>query len=323
MPDISAKIKNLNINPALMNGSGILSFSPILKKYAELKLGAVVTKSVSSEIREGFENPIYVQCSEDAFINAVGLPGAGHIEKQKELEECYIFFKKKKKPLIASIFDGNEKKLGEVAKHLENVCDAFEINLSCPNLMPGDQFGITIGRDPKLVERYVKSVTRNTKKPIFPKLSPGPYIDDRERFKKIVLACASAGAAGITAINTISGGMKIDIHAKKPILAAKFGGMSGRAVKPIGVGAVYTAYEVLKENGHDVHIIAVGGIKTAEDIIEYAQAGATAFQIATYFSDKSLKEVDHYLNELCSNLENILKDLGEKSLESIRGSAHE
>lgn len=278
---------------------------------------------MSSEIRKGFENPIYAQASEEAFINAVGLPGYGHKEKKKELEECYDFFRKRKKPLIASIFDGNEKKLTEVAIHLQNVCDAFEINLSCPNLMPGDQFGITVGRDPKLVESFTKAVTENVNKPVFPKLSPGPYIDDSERFKKIVLACASSGASAITAINTISGGMKIDIHARRPVLAAKFGGMSGRAVKPIGVGAVYTVYEVLKENGYDIPIIAVGGIKTAEDILEYTLAGATAFQIATYFSDKSLKEVENYLNELCNNLENILKDLGAKSLEEIRGSAHE
>jgi dihydroorotate dehydrogenase (NAD+) catalytic subunit len=323
MPDISAKIKNLEINPALMNGSGVLSFTPILMKYAELKLGAVVTKSVSSEVREGFENPIYTQVSEEAFINAVGLPGAGHKEKRKELGECYDFFKKKKKPLIASIFDGDEKKLTEVAMHMEDVCDAFEINLSCPNLMPGDQFGILVGRDPSLVEMYTKAVTENVKKPVFPKLSPGPYIDDSERFKKIVLACANSNASAITAINTISGGMKIDIHAKRPILAAKFGGVSGKAIKPIGMGAVYTAYDVLKENGYDIPIIAVGGIKEAGDIIEYALAGASAFQIATYFSDKSLKEADIYLNELCKNIENILKDLGARSLEEIRGSAHE
>src|SRR3989344_4098737 len=148
MPDISARIKNLKIDPALMNGSGILSFTPILKRYAELRLGAVVTKSVSSEVRQGFENPIYAQCSEDAFINAVGLPGAGHKEKKKELEECYEFFKKKKKPVIASIFDSNENKLGQVAADMEDVCDAFEINLSCPNLMEGDKFGILVGRDP-------------------------------------------------------------------------------------------------------------------------------------------------------------------------------
>ena len=204
-----------------------------------------------------------------------------------------------------------------------SVCDAFEINLSCPNLMEGDKFGILVGRDPTLVESYTKAVVQNVRKPVFTKLSPGPYIDDSNRFKEIVLACATAEASAITCINTISGGMKIDIHARRPVLAARFGGLSGKAVKPIGVGAVYTAYEVLKENGYDIPIIAVGGISTAEDIIEYSQAGATAFQIATYFSDKSLAEAKTYLEELCNNIENILRDLSSKSLEDIRGSAHE
>ena len=323
MPDISAKIKNLEINPALMNGSGVLSFTPILKRYAELRLGAVVTKSVSSEVREGFENPILVQTSEESWINAVGLPGSGHTDKKKELEECYDHFKAKDKPLIASIFDSEEKKLTEIAVHIEDVCDAFEINLSCPNLMPGDKFGILVGRDPVLVENYTKAVTENVKKPVIAKLSPGPYIDDSERFKKIVLACANAGSSAITAINTISGGMKIDIQAKKPVLAAKFGGLSGRAIKPIGIGCVYTAYEVLKENGHNIPIIAVGGIEKAEDVIEYSQAGAAAFQIATYFVDKSLTETKTYLENMCNKIEEILSDLGAKSLEEIRGSAHE
>ncbi len=323
MPDLSAKIRHLRLDPALMNGSGVLSFAPVLKRYAEMRLGAIVTKSVCSEVRTGFENPIFVQSSGDSWINAVGLPGGGHLEKRKELDEYYDFFRAKDKPVIASIFDGREEKLIEVAQHLEPVCDAFEINLSCPNLMPGERFGIEVGRDPALVRSFVQSVVDSVEKPVLAKLSPGPYINNRNVFKEIVIACAESGCSGITAINTVSGGMKIDIRAKRPVLAAKYGGVSGKAIKPIGIGCVYTAYKALKENGHDIPIIAVGGIETAEDAIEYALAGASAFQIATYFVDKSLEQTRIYLEGMCDDMEKILNDVGANGLQEIVGGAHE
>lgn len=323
MPDLSARIGPLRIAPALMNGSGILSFAPVLKRYAELPLGALITKSVSSEVRSGFENPIFVQCSEEAFINAVGLPGGGHLDKKKELEECYSAVREKGKAVIASIFDGDDAKLADIAEALEPVCDAFEINLSCPNLQPGDKFGILVCRDPALAGKHTRAVAERVKKPVIAKLSPGPYIDDRERFERIVLACAEAGADAISAINTIAGGMKIDIHAQKPVLAAKFGGLSGKAIKPIGVGCVYTICKTLKEHGYDLPIIAIGGIDSAADIAEYVQAGASAAQIATYFVDKPLTETKAFLEKINSDLAVLVSDLGFSSLDSMRGAAHE
>jgi len=319
---LSANIAGLKIDPAIMNASGIFSFPSVLKRLSNLKLGAFVTKSACYDGKEGFENPIFTKCSEEAWINAVGLPNAGAESKKKELEEVYPHFKPIGKPLIVSLFDNSTEKLKKSILLLNDFCDAFELNLSCPNLMPGEKIGIVIGRDPKLVKEYTRAAKESTKKPIIVKLSAGPYIDDREKIKEIALSAALSGADAISVTNTISGGMKIDIHAKKPVLAAKYGAMSGKAIKPFGIGCTYTIYEALQSSGYSIPIIGIGGIETAEDIVEYIEAGASAVAIGTAFVNKSLEEIELYLLNLNNSLERILKDLGANKLRDLVGAAH-
>lgn len=319
---LSANIAGLKINPAVMNASGIFSFLPVLKRISGFKIGALITKSSCLDGKEGFENPIFTKCSNEAWINAVGLPNSGCESKRNELEENYPHFKSIKKPLIASLFEGDSKKLGKAVTLLDNFCDAFELNLSCPNLMPGEKIGIVIGREPKLVNEYTKAARESTKKPIIAKLSAGPYIDDKERIKEIALSAATAGADAISAINTVSGGMKIDITAKKPVLATKYGGMSGKAIKPLGIGCVYTIYETLQSNGYNIPVIGIGGIETAEDVVEYVEAGASAVAIGTAFLNKSMEEIELYLLNLNNRLETMLKDLGANKLKDLVGAAH-
>ena len=321
--DLSARIAGLRINPAIMNASGILSFAPVLKKISEFEIGALVTKSTCYDGKEGFENPIIAKCSDEAWLNAVGLPNSGCESKRKELKEAYPHFKSIGKPLIASLFESSDEKLGKAIILLDNVCDAFELNFSCPNLMPGEKTGIVIGRDPALVKKYTRAAKEATEKPIIIKLSPGPYIEDRERIKEIALSAASAGADAISAINTVPGGMKIDIFAKKPVLTAKYGGLSGKAIKPIGVGCVYTIYESLRSSGYNIPIIGIGGIETAEDIIEYIEAGASAVAIGTVLVGMRLEQIENYLSSLVENIQMLSKALGANSLMELRGVAHE
>jgi dihydroorotate dehydrogenase (NAD+) catalytic subunit len=318
--DISAKIAGLNINPAIMNASGIFSFPSVLKRLSGMGLGAFVTKSACYEGKEGFENPIFTRCSEEAWLNAVGLPNAGAGANKNELEKAYPHFRAINKPLIVSLFDNSTENMKKSILLLNDYCDAFELNLSCPNLMPGERTGIVIGRDPKLVAQYVEAAKAVTTKPVIVKLSPGPYIDDREKIKNIALSAVEAGADAISAINTIAGGMKIDIHAKKPVLTAKYGGLSGKAIKPVGIGCVYTMYEALKDQ--NIPIIGIGGIETAEDILEYMEAGASAVSIGTAFVNKSLEEIEFYLSGINSKLEILLKDLGVDRLKDLVGAAH-
>ena len=180
-----------------------------------------------------------------------------------------------------------------------------------------------IGRNPMLVAQYIEAAKKATEKPIIAKLSAGPYIDDREKIKEIALSAANAGADVISAINAVPGGMKIDIHAKKPVLTAKYGGTTGKAIKPFGIGCVYTIYQALKENNYDIPIIGIGGIETAEDIVEYIEAGASAVAIGTAFVNRQIKDIDYYLSGIVSSIRKIIDELEVNKLQDLRGAAHE
>jgi dihydroorotate dehydrogenase (NAD+) catalytic subunit len=321
--DLSAKIKNLEINPAIMNGSGILSFLPVVYRFSDY-LGAVIAKSIGYVERPGFETPVYVRVSKEVALNAMGLSGSGYKSFEMELEEYYPKFKSKSKPVGVSLFADSPEKLAEMIKYLEKYFDFVEINFSCPNLVKGEKIGVDIGRDPELVKRYVNAARNATEKVIIPKLSPGPYIDDnneRMRIRQLAKAAESEGADTISFMNTISGGMKIDIYAKRPVLAAKYGGMSGKGIMPVGVGGVYTLYESV-----DIPIIGVGGIENAEDIAQYVEAGASAVQIGTDLVEEELrtttKEINEYLSNLVKNLEKLLQELNVNSLKELVGVSH-
>lgn len=322
--DLSAKIKNIEITPAIMNASGIFSFLPTLYRISD-SLGAVVVKGIGYNERPGYETPIFTQVSDDIFLNAVGLSGPGYRALKPELEEYYPKFKSKSKHVGVQIFADSPEKLGEMAKYLEDVCDFFEVNISCPNQVGDEKIGVDIGRDPELVKKYTGAVRNTTEKPIVVKLSPGPYIDDniqRNRIREIGKAAESEGADAISAINTISGGMKIDIYARKPVLAARYGGASGRGIKSIGVGCVYTLYESI-----GIPIIGVGGIRTAEDAMEYIQAGASAVQLGTGFMHSvefgsNTKELKFSISSLVYDLENLIKKLNASSLRELVGVTH-
>jgi dihydroorotate dehydrogenase (NAD+) catalytic subunit len=315
--NLSARISNLEINPAIMNASGIISFLPSLKRISDY-LGALVLKSIGYEERNGNETPILTQVSNETYINAVGLSGPGYKNLRKELEESNF---KLNKPLGISLFADSPNKLTEMIKYLQDYCDFFELNFSCPNLIGEEKIGIEIGRDHELVKRYTNAARESTEKIIIPKLSPAPYIEDRKKFVNIAKAAESEGADAISAINTVPGGMKIDIYAKRPILTAKYGGVSGKSIKPIGVGCVYTLYESVS-----IPIIGAGGIETAKDILEYIEAGANSVQIGTGLIGGELssttKEINRSLSVLIKNLEDLLQEMGVDSLNKLIGVAH-
>ena len=171
----------------------------------------------------------------------------------------------------------------------ESSVDMFEINISCPNVKEG---GIAFGQSPDLIKEITSTLKSRSKKPIIMKLSPN--VTD---ITVMARAAQEAGADAISLINTITG-MKIDIHKRKFVLANKTGGMSGPAIKPIALRMVYQAAQVV-----DIPIIAMGGITTAEDAIEFIMAGASMVSVGTanfynpYASLEIVEGIEEYLQQ--------------------------
>ena len=244
--------------------------------------GAVVTKSVGLEPKEGYPNPTVVEL-ENGILNAMGLPNPGINQYGKEIQ----VLKKLKIPILGSIFGSTSKEFVLIANKMEKFgVDILEMNMSCPH---AQGYGLEIGSDQKLVKEITLKVKESTRLPVFVKLS-----SNLPSVAEIAKSAEDGGADGIVAINTVKA-MKIDLELKLPILSNKIGGYSGKAIKPIGVRCVY---EISKSV--DIPVIGVGGITTGEDALEYIMAGASAVQIG---SGIYYRGIDVF-KKICKEMEN-------------------
>ncbi|WP_456416127.1 dihydroorotate dehydrogenase [Methanocaldococcus sp.] len=290
-------------NPVFL-ASGIMGETgSALKRIAKGGSGAVTTKSIGKEPNHGHRNPTIVEV-DGGFLNAMGLPNPGIDEYVKELQKFREDLNKMNVRIIGSVYGKDEEEFVEVSKKMEKYVDIIELNISCPH---AKGYGATIGQNPELSYSVCKAVKKSVKIPVFAKLTPN--VTD---ILEISNAVVDAGIDGLVAINTVRG-MAIDIRAKKPILGNKFGGLSGKAIKPIGIKIVWDLYE-----NFDVPIIGVGGIVSGEDAIEYMMAGASAVQIGSgvYYRGYDI------FKKVCDE---IIKFLKEENLElkDIIGIAHE
>jgi len=261
--------------------------------------GAIVTKSIGLNPREGYKNPTVVEL-ENGILNAMGLPNPGIKEFGEEIKQI----KKLKIPIIASIFGFNSTEFVNIAKQMQNFgTDAVELNLSCPH---AKGYGLELGSDPKLVKEITSDVKKSIDIPVFVKISP-----NLTNIVDIAKSAEKGNADGIVAINTVKA-MKIDISLKIPVLANKIGGYSGKAIKPIGVRCVY---EISKNVS--IPVIGVGGITTGEDALEYIMAGASAIQIgsAIYY-----RGIDVF-KKVCDEIEVWMKNNGYKNILELIGAA--
>lgn len=269
-------------------------------------VGAVTTKSYTYYPRKGHPAPVVAKYAQ-GFINSVGLRNAGISEAKKQVKE---FQSNLKTPVFVSIFDTKIKDFCQLVLHLLPLKPSFiELNLSCPNVE--DEYGKPLATGAESAYEVVKIVKKlvDDKTKIIAKLSPNvPSI------KEIARAVEDAGADAISAINTAGPGMIIDIKAKKPVLGAGFGGVSGPAIKPIAVRCVYDIYETV-----DIPIIGMGGISTWEDAIEMFMAGATLVGIGSALYLKGMR----VFQEINEGIANYLKDHKHKSVEEIIGLAHD
>ena len=264
MSHLAVEICGLRLKNPTILAAGILDETGAsMRSVADAGAGAIVTKSVGREPRPGHGNPSIVELP-FGLINAMGLPNPGIAEYAAEVTEA----KKSGVPVIGSVFAGTEDDLAELASLMERAgADAVELNLSCPH---AKGYGAEIGSTPELVETICRKSKAATKIPVFAKLTPN--VTD---IAALARAAEKGGADAVVAINTIKA-MAISPEAGIPILANKFGGLSGPAVRPVGVRCVYDIFESVK-----IPVIGAGGISSGSDALEYIMAGASAVQIGT------------------------------------------
>ena len=287
-------------NPTML-ASGILGLSAeSLSNIVTGGAGAIVTKSVGLKPRKGYANPTVVQTSY-GLINAMGLPNPGITELIKEIREVKSFGV----PIIVSVYGFSPEEYATVAKKAADVgADAVELNVSCPHV---EETGSEIGQNPEILAEVVSKVKAVVEKPVFIKLSPNVT-----NIAQIAEAAAKAGADALTAINTVKA-MAIDTETTVPILSNKTGGLSGPAIKPIGIGCVYEIYERAK-----VPIIGCGGITNWRDAVEFLLAGATAVQIGTAIALKG----PNVFKKITHGIDAYLRRKGFKSVNEIVGLSH-
>ncbi|MFH1074980.1 MAG: dihydroorotate dehydrogenase [Candidatus Firestonebacteria bacterium] len=267
MVDLRVKIGKLLLQNPVMTASGTFGTGEEMEDFVDLnKLGAVVVKGVTLLPRSG--NPVpRIAETFGGMLNAIGLQNPGI---DKFISEKTPFFKKLKVPFIVNISGYEIYEYGELAKRLEDVpgVAGIEVNVSCPNVKYSQ--GSVFAKDPKTVGLITGLVKKNTKKTVIIKLSP--EVSD---IKIIAKAAEDNGADAVSLINTISG-MAIDVRTRKPKIKNIIGGLSGPAVKPIGVRCVWQVYNSVK-----IPVIGMGGIMNAEDALEYLLAGAAAVAVGT------------------------------------------
>ncbi|MFH0819159.1 MAG: dihydroorotate dehydrogenase [Patescibacteria group bacterium] len=264
--------------------------------------GGVTSKSASLEARTGHANPT-MSGTEHYFINAVGFsnPGIGNV-----IEEIKTYKKLTNTPIIGSIFAGDIKGFGIIAKKMDKApIDIMEVDISCPNVM--QEFGEPLAFSAKAAAAVTKLVKKNTKKPITVKLSPGAW-----NIAEIAVSCEKAGADAITAVNTMPSIM-ISAKASRPVLTNGIGGMSGPALKPIALRCVWQIAQAVK-----IPIIGTGGITTGEDAIEMMMAGASLVGVGTAFYYRGPKTMKLINDEI----KQFMKEEGIKDLKSIIKKAH-
>ncbi len=287
-------------NPTLLASGVMGETGDSLLRVAEAGAGGLVTKSIGLEPRKGYPNPTLVELP-DGYINAMGLPGPGIEAFAEEMEVA----KKGNVPIIGSLFAAVPEDFTTLAGKMEDYgAAAIELNLSCPH---AKGYGMEVGIDPEAVGTIITSVKGAVTIPVMAKLTPNTH-----RLLDVARAVEAAGGDAIVAINTVKA-MAISVEARRPILYNRTGGLSGPAVKGVGLRCVYELHGAVK-----IPIVGVGGIESSRDVLEYMMAGASAVQIGSAVGRRGLK----VFSEICHGLTEYMIANKHRSLKEIVGVAH-
>ena len=303
MVKTNVNLCGIELTNPIIPASGTFGFG---YEFAELYdinvLGTFSFKGTTLNPRFGNPTPRIAECTA-GMINAVGLqnPGVEQViaTELPKLKECFH------KPVMANISGFSLEEYAETCRLIDaqDQVGWLEVNISCPNVHGG---GMSFGTDPKMAAQVTKAVKAVTTKPVFIKLSPNVT-----NIVEIAKACEEAGADGISLINTLLG-MRIDLKTKKPVIANKMGGFSGSAIFPVAVRMVYQVYEAVS-----IPIVGMGGVSSAQDVIEMMLAGATAVEIgaANLVNPFACKDIIEQLPQ-------VMKQYGIDNLTDIIGGAH-
>lgn len=303
MVNTKVSLSGLELDNPVIPASGTFGFGYEFAEIYDINiLGSIALKGTTKDPRFGNPTPRIAECTE-GMINSVGLQNPG-VDKviSEELPKLKKVFHKK---AVANVSGFSVDAYAETCARLdqEDQIGLLEVNVSCPNVHNG---GMAFGTDPKAAAEVTAAVKKVTKKPVYLKLSPN--VTD---IVEIARACEDAGADGISLINTLLG-MRIDLKTGKPVIYNKMGGFSGPAIFPVAVRMVYQVYEAV-----NIPIIGMGGVSSAEDVLELMLAGATAVEVG------AANLVDPFASKkIIEDLPETMEKYGISQLTDIIGGAH-
>ncbi len=301
MGKMNVNLCGIELDNPVIPASGTFGFG---YEFAELYdincLGTFSFKGTTKDSRFGNPTPRIAECP-NGMINAVGLQNPG-VEKviSEELPKLFRVFNKK---VMANVSGFSVEDYAYTVEKLNSVEEIgwFEVNVSCPNVHGG---GMSFGTNPEAAAEVTRAVRKVTNKPIIIKLSPN--VTD---IVSIAKACEEAGADGISLINTLLG-MRIDLRTKRPVIANKMGGFSGPAIFPVAVRMVYQV-----ANAVNIPVVGMGGVSSAEDVVEMMLAGATAVEVG------AANLVNPYAcRDIIADLPRVMAKYGIENLSDIIGA---
>ncbi len=300
MGDLSVNLCDIKLDNPIIPASGTFGFGYEFADIYDINiLGTFSFKGTTKDARFGIPTPRIAECP-NGMINAVGLqnPGVDKVisEELPKLAKCF------NKKVMANVSGFSVEDYAYTCEKLDK-CEQvgwLEVNVSCPNVHGG---GMSFGTEPSAAAEVTRAVKAVTTKPVIIKLSPN--VTD---IVAIAKACEDAGADGISLINTLLG-MRIDLKTRKPVIANKMGGFSGPAIFPVAVRMVYQV-----ANGVSIPVIGMGGVSTAEDVIEMMLAGATAVEVGA----ANLVE-PFACRDIINNLPKVMQKYGIDKLSDIIG----
>ncbi|WP_407268023.1 dihydroorotate dehydrogenase [Radiobacillus sp. PE A8.2] len=303
MTTLTTNLPGLNLKNPIIPASGCFGFGREFSDVYDLnQLGAIIIKAATLQSRYGNQTPRVAE-THAGMLNAIGLqnPGVDAI-----INTELPFLENYHTPIIANVAGSTVEEYVEVTKRISHASavQAIELNISCPNVKEG---GIQFGTDPDLASEVTHRVKQVSGVPVYVKLSPN--VSDIVAMAKAV---EQAGADGLSMINTLTG-MQINLSSKRPLLANKTGGLSGPAIKPVAIRMIYDVYKHVS-----IPIIGMGGVMSAEDVLEFLLAGASAVAVGTAnFHNPFI------CPEIIQALPDVLHNYGFSSVEDAIGKGHE